>query len=433
MTNPLYTVDTLPTELAISLPIGVRRKYVKVANKILRNKGSYQEAHFAAGKAIRRIGMDIHGVEIFATGVWKGKKIITKDLEQMARNHAKLSKIRIPLKFGHNDEQKITDGQPALGWVTGLRVVNNKLVADFEQVPEIVHAAIKAGRYDRVSSEVLFGIKAGDEELGTVLIGVALLGADLPVVSDLEGLSKLVASDDLKDAVGFSFEMDADLNYSQEEKTGADLSKYTGADNKNHPQEVDMDELKQLKTDMEVIQNSMSGLKQELETANGKTSTAEAELKTFQIQAKKEANEKSVALFTASRKSVLDRCNEMVKTGKLVPALRDKIEEAIEVQKDNFSQQGEILQFNSDTVIELLDKFSGAKLPAGEQGIGSGQDDGKGDEQTPDIEVEKLTRIHMSKNGVEDFGEAMIAMLDNPENKELALRYQCWNSTITVS
>lgn len=431
MTNPLYTVDTLPTELAISLPIGVRRKYVKVANKILRNKGSYQEAHFAAGKAIRRIGMDIHGVEIFATGVWKGKKIITKDLEQMARNHAKLSKIRIPLKFGHNDEQKITDGQPALGWVTGLRVVNNKLVADFEQVPEIVHAAIKAGRYDRVSSEVLFGIKAGDEELGTVLIGVALLGADLPVVSDLEGLSKLVASDDFKDAVGFSFEMDADLNYSQEEKTGAGLSKYTGADNKNHPQEVDMDELNKKLAEMKA--ELEASFKRELETEQGKTSTAEAELKTFQIQAKKEANEKSVALFTASRKSVLDRCNEMVKTGKLVPALRDKIEEAIEVQKDNFSQQGEILHFNSDTVIELLDKFSGAKLPAGEQGTGSGQDDGKGDEQPPDIEVEKLTRIHMSKNGVEDFGEAMIAMLDDPDNKKLAERYVAWNQSQTVS
>lgn len=121
--------------------------------------------------------------EIFAVGRWNERDYALKDLEDIAANfHKYQSRIKPPLKLGHRAEDP--RGQPALGWVANLFVRGQKLVARFTNVPDIVCNAIKQGLYRRISSELWH-----DEAEGLVLKAVALLGADIPAVNNLEDLN----------------------------------------------------------------------------------------------------------------------------------------------------------------------------------------------------------------------------------------------------
>jgi hypothetical protein len=101
---------------------------------------------------------------------------------------------RVPLKFGHNEEQAVTDGQPALGWVSRVWRQGNKLMANFVDMPSVVLDAIKRGLYKFVSVELLTNAKQGDATFPYMLDAVALLGADPPAVSNLADLQRLTAA-----------------------------------------------------------------------------------------------------------------------------------------------------------------------------------------------------------------------------------------------
>lgn len=137
--------------------------------------------------------MKLQGVEIFAVGVWNGMEFTQDDLQNIADNWAKLSAVhKVPLKLGHNEDQPMTDGFPALGFATNVRVEDDKLVADFDHVPDIVNNAIKNRLYNSVSIELDIGVEYKGDKFKNVLSGVALLGADLPAVNTLEDLSAFV-------------------------------------------------------------------------------------------------------------------------------------------------------------------------------------------------------------------------------------------------
>jgi hypothetical protein len=146
---------------------------------------------------------DVSGVEIFATGKWKGQQWTEADLDQMVRNFGKLrDHIKPPLKLGHDDNQVLAqkDGQPALGWITRLRRTGRKLVADIADVPKAVVELLRQGRYRRVSSEIYTDFEdttvaesLGSKVKGKVLAAVALLGADFPEVKVLEDLPRVLA------------------------------------------------------------------------------------------------------------------------------------------------------------------------------------------------------------------------------------------------
>lgn len=98
---------------------------------------------------------------------------------------------RVPLKFGHNGEQPLTDGQPALGWVSRIYRQGKKLLADFTDVPSLVYDLIRAARYKYISIELGKDVKADTREIPWVLDAVALLGADQPAVGTLKDLQSL--------------------------------------------------------------------------------------------------------------------------------------------------------------------------------------------------------------------------------------------------
>ena len=102
---------------------------------------------------------DLKNREIFAIGKWNGMDFDESDLDDIVENFNRLNEIhRVPLKFGHNKEQAITDGQPAIGWVSSVMHQNGKLFADFTDLPRTVFEAIKKKMYRTVSVELLFDV-----------------------------------------------------------------------------------------------------------------------------------------------------------------------------------------------------------------------------------------------------------------------------------
>lgn len=133
----------------------------------------------------------VQGVEIFSSGKWNGDEYTQEDLDKMvaAFNDTQMGS-RPPLKLGHDDNQAIlqNDGYPAAGWVGKLYRVGQKLIADFVDIPEKIYELLKRGAYKKVSSEIYWGAEFNGQKYDRVLAGVALLGADLPAVSNLSDI-----------------------------------------------------------------------------------------------------------------------------------------------------------------------------------------------------------------------------------------------------
>jgi hypothetical protein len=138
---------------------------------------------------------NLDGIEIFSTGVWNGDKYSTKDLEAMVSNFDKTG-FQPPLKLGHNEEQpEMKDGEPSLGYVDKIYQEGSKLLANFKELPKKVYEAIKRGNYKRVSSEIYWNYKSNNQVLDRVLKAVALLGSEIPAVTNLEAIEGLYSED----------------------------------------------------------------------------------------------------------------------------------------------------------------------------------------------------------------------------------------------
>lgn len=130
--------------------------------------------------------------EAFAVGKWNGMTFDRAAIDEIAANFTALEEVhKVPLKFGHNNEQPMTDGYPALGWVTKAWVNDDgKLMLRAERVPDVVKKAIEQKLYRKVSVELDIDVEHKGKKYRYVLSGVALLGADLPAVNTLADLDK---------------------------------------------------------------------------------------------------------------------------------------------------------------------------------------------------------------------------------------------------
>ena len=131
----------------------------------------------------------IDGVEVFAPGKWNGENYTLKDLSDMVDAQEKVG-FNVPLKAGHAEEE----GAPALGWVKNLRVIGNKLVADFRDIPSKIYEVIKSHGWDSVSSEIFWNLERDGKIYRRVLKAVALLGIEIPAVAGLKPLRDVVFS-----------------------------------------------------------------------------------------------------------------------------------------------------------------------------------------------------------------------------------------------
>lgn len=175
----------------------------------------------------RRDFAALRGAEIFSSGKWNGLEFTEADLDAIVASFNELAQAgRVPLKFGHNDEQAITDGQPSIGWVDRVWRDGGKLLADFSNIPQVVYQSIKDKLYNFVSVELLQDAERNGASFPWVLSAVALLGADPPAVSNLSDLSRLVMS--RRAALQFSragtFNLNGELNDMADDKLEATLA-----------------------------------------------------------------------------------------------------------------------------------------------------------------------------------------------------------------
>lgn len=149
---------------------------------------NYSEASDMSDKlAMLAHGNSVRGIEIFDIGKHNGDKYTEADLDSMV-DAFKVLDYRPSVKIGHTKDYP---GAPSFGWVTNLKKVGTKILADFESMHDSVIAALKDRRYDRVSSEVYFNLDRGGKKYPRALKAVALLGAEVPAVAGLVPLHKM--------------------------------------------------------------------------------------------------------------------------------------------------------------------------------------------------------------------------------------------------
>ena len=246
--------------------------------------------------------------EIFSVGEWNGERFSHEDLAEIASNFERLrGVVQPPLKFGHDESQTLLgqqDGDPALGWVQGLRVVGDRLVATFAGMPSVVLEAIRKGRYRRVSAELYFNVRQGGQVLGKALKAVALLGADLPAVTNLRDLTAFLHAADgksLQTGEARVFTMDRHDSPAKE---------------RCMPTTPDIEELQTELQELRAYREQQEQRKHQ-------------ELARRRTQA-----------FQQARDNVATFCEEQVLQGRLTPHLRDRLLRELEQQVHSFSEGG---------------------------------------------------------------------------------------------
>lgn len=128
----------------------------------------------------------IKGVEIFRTGIWKGRTFTETDLDDMVTNYREFRNtwFQPAVKDGHHFEP----GKPALGYLDNVRRVGRKLISDLVELPVKVYEMIRDKRYDRVSAEIAPNLQKNGKMYKYVLSALAILGPEVPEVTGLRPL-----------------------------------------------------------------------------------------------------------------------------------------------------------------------------------------------------------------------------------------------------
>lgn len=258
---------------------------------------------------------ELKGAEVFSAGTWNGHEFSEADLDGIvaAFDFFQMSG-QVPLKLGHNDEQPLTDGQPALGWVDRVWRDGRKLLADFRDVPRVVYDAIRAGRYKHVSIELLRDVLAGTRTVPLVLDAVALLGADLPAVGTLKDLQALTLSR-LQGAERLTFVQAGKTLFIQPETIGG------------HTQMADNDDTK-LREELQKLRDEKARMQSDLETARAQASSATENFSKLQS----ETRAREVA---AKRKDILERLETAVRDKRMLPSGRERFVRQFRIETDD--------------------------------------------------------------------------------------------------
>jgi len=327
-------------------------------------------------------------VEIFAAGVWNNLSFSEADLKDMVINFDKLKDVQqVPLKFGHNDEQPMTDGQPAFGWVDKVWLVGTKLMAKFTDVPDIVAKAFAKKLYRNVSVELLFDVEYKGNKFINVLDAVALLGADAPAVNVLADLNSYMSRNSLE----------ADRH--------ACFSSVKG--NRFKKEDPDMDKVEEL-------QKQVDGLTKERDDAIGKAATFKVE----NDKLVKEADDKKKADFAVEAEKKRAKVKEVfeaaVKAQNILPAQREAQFKLLGVDDDDLVMKIDLEVVTAAFGVEAAANFSKEK----------GKQNTSESERTHEDAGDELTgraKVAMTANKDLTFGEAFEAELVKDE--DLAKEY----------
>jgi len=145
--------------------------------------------------------------EIFSVGEHNGDKYTDADLVEMANAFNSLDFLPA-IKLGHQRDI----GAPAYGYVSNVRKVGTKLLADFIHLPKEIYDAIKQRRYARVSAEVFWNLKRAGKLYKRAIGAVALLGQEIPGVAGLKPLYEHSLTDEYESQLNYAL-IDDDYDY----------------------------------------------------------------------------------------------------------------------------------------------------------------------------------------------------------------------------
>lgn len=319
---------------------------------------------------------NLNGVEIFSTGIWNGDRYSEKDLDAMIENFDDVG-FEPPIKLGHNEEQsELQDGQPALGYISKIYKVGSKLVADFKELPKKVFDAIKRGNYKRVSSEIYWNYKANGSTFNRVLKAVALLGADIPAVTNLESIEGLYSN------MG----------------TGEVKYHYNGKESEIMEENHD-------KVSIQKYEDEISQLRKEKEEV----------MKEYQAH-KDEIKKENIASYMDSLKT----------EGKILPVQYKEVEALLSTATDekvySYSQDDKEINLSQfELVTSILDNMPKV-VEFAEISEEGGEPQVVADYDNAGVEVDRRAKLYLEQKKAENYGEAVLAVLKN--DKELSDKYE---------
>lgn len=288
-------------------------------------------------------------VELFAAGTWNGMRFSKDDLEEFVTSYQALEGIlKIPLKMGHNNEQPLTDGQPALGWVSNVKVKAGKLVADFTDLPDIVYNAIKKKLYNTLSIELFQDVEYKKNKFPFVLSGVALLGADLPAVNVLSDLSAYMSSD-----VKFANSVQFTLN--QEPTEEGDIMS------------------KELEARIAALEGQLKASNDSVSELTGQLATSKAQAAEFKTKSEALVLAQTKAAFSTKKDALVVKLDNLVKGDLITPAQRDAFTAQI---KDGDMASIDVVQSTYDALTAGIDVTRFSTQEVGQKSLERVQSEG---------------------------------------------------------
>lgn len=358
---------------------------IRQANSVVSKNMSYAEWEkpYAVGQTY-----NLNGIEIFSAGKWNGDDYTERDLDDMVSAFAAVG-FEPPLKLGHNAQQEaalMQDGAPALGWVGRVYKQGTKLVADFKELPQKLYEAMKRGNYKRVSSEVYWNYTSNGKTFPRVLKAVALLGADIPAVTNLEAITGLYK--------------EGENSYKVYE---------TKQEDKN------MAELEELKTKLAALtadKEALEAKNKELDTEKTKLAADKAEAETKLSQRDAEVKAEKIKAFLSDQK----------KAGRVLPAFEKELEAlllgASDTKAFSYSHEGKTVELSQRETIERLVGALPKLIEFNELGGNGDAEIDKKDYTNAGVEVDRRAKLYLKKQKAKTYEEAVKAVLtDDTELK----------------
>ena len=287
--------------------------------------------------------------EIFAAGTWnKIWKFSAQDLQEIAANFEALGdNHHVPLKFGHNENQPMTDGYPALGWVTKVWTAGDKLMARFDNVPTIVKKAFDAKLYRHVSVELDIDVEHRGKKYKYVLSAVALLGADIPAVNTLNDLKHYLDGGERLAASRREMFSTVQGNLTTEPEEGKEMDK----------KEIE-----------EAIKAAIAPLEANVAKFSTENATLKTENETLKAAQKKQTEQEAASKIKLHRDALTAKLETAVKGGILTPAQREGALRFMRIADDKAVL--ETTEVQVDEYIKINGKAK--KVNMSENGKGSG-------------------------------------------------------------
>lgn len=309
-------------------------------------------------------------VEIFEPGYHNGTLFTEKDIDMILENTKKMmadQNMSIPIKLGHSKEQSVakilfgdeikdTKGMPALGWVENLKKKGNKIVCDLVKIPDKLFDMLKEHYYDPRSIELWNGfVDSNGKTIGSVITGLALLGAEQPAVTNLGNM--------------FDKEGEAKLYFvnAEKNKEGDDImsevKKETVVDGSEVKTETETVVPEKKKTEDVIEKEVEKGKEEEVEksgTEEEKKELAKKKEKTFDL--KQFANEDQVNEALMSLKKKADEGDQAIKDlaefkNKVSEKERADINEKDAAFLAEMEKKGVLLPFQTEILKPLLEEI----------------------------------------------------------------------------